>query len=347
MISINTHKILITLLFRNKNEVEKKIDFDKINYDDLVKLASSHLMIPALYINLKQNGLLNLVNNDFKKYIKYIYELNKSRNINLIKELRELSKLYIENEIDHVFLKGSSYLAYGRFNDVGERMIGDIDVLVSKSDYDKSIRLSKSFGYNYIENHDINYILSLDRRHYPRLVHSKKIFALEIHNRLLKKKNKLLSPNSLLQNKIMTEYGIYVPNKTELILQTIYNFQINDLGNLCAGLNYRSYYDISVYNSEINDLLKFNYSKYFNNYFLIADYIGVTNTKIKLNMLNKIYLYRFKAKRKYKIFYLLDNFICNHINLNRKRIINFFRLFTSSPYRSNLLTKAYQKFYLH
>ena len=343
MVSINTHQILITLLFKNKEEVEKKIDFNKINYDDLVKLASSHLMIPALYIRLKQNELLKLVNNDFKEYIKYIYDLNKSRNNNLIKELRELSKLYIENEIDHVFLKGSSYIAYGRFNDIGERMIGDIDVLVAKSDYDKSIRLSKFFGYNYNSNHDINSILSLDRRHYPRLVHPKKLFALEIHNRLLKKNNKLLSPNSLLQNKIKTEYGIYVPNKIEFILQTIYNFQINDLGNFNASISYKSYYDIAVYNSEINDLLKFKYSKYLNNYFLISDYIGVTNTNIKLNILNTIYLCRFKAKTKYKFFYLFDNFICNQINLTRTRIINFFRLFTSSAYRSYLLTRINQK----
>ena len=333
----NAYKILITLLFKNKEEIEKEIDFKKIKYDNIIKLASSHLMIPALYVRLRENKLLKIINNDFKEYIKYIYDLNKIRNNNLMKELRELSKLYIENEIDHVFLKGSSYIAYGRFNDIGERMIGDIDVLVAKSDYNKSIRLSKKYGYN------SNAIFIFDSKHYPRMIHPKKLFALEIHNRLLRKKNKLLKPESFLNNKIKLESNIYVPNKKDRILHTIYNYQINDLGNLNATISYRSLYDIAVYNSEINNLLKFKYSKYLNNYFLISDYIGVTNTNVKLNILNKIYLCRFKAKRKYKIYNILDNIICRQIYSTPIRINNFYRLFTSSKYRLYLLNKINRK----
>ena len=222
MISNSTHKTLITLLFRDPEYIINKLDFNKINYDDLVKLASGYLMLPALYVRIKQNKLLKFIDHDFKQYIKNIYELNKSRNSNLLKELRELSSLFQKNKIDHVFLKGSAYIAYGKFVDLGERMIGDIDVLVSKSDYEKSINLSKHFGY---KNESVFFV---ENRHYPRMVHSKKIFALEIHNRLLMKKNELLEPNFVLQNKIKTDYGIYTPNKTQYILHTIYSHQIND-----------------------------------------------------------------------------------------------------------------------
>ena len=294
-------------------------------------------MIPALYVRFRENKLLKIINNDFKEYLKYIYDLNKIRNDNLIEELRELSKLYIENEIDHVFLKGSAYIGYGRFNDIGERMIGDIDVLVAKSDYNKSIRLSKKHGYI------SDAIFIFDSKHYPRMIHPKKLFALEIHNRLLSKKNKLLKPESFLNNKIKIESNIYVPNKKDKILHTIYNYQINDLGNLNATISYRSLYDIAVYKSEINDLLKSKYSKYLNNYFLISDYIGITNTNVKLNILNTIYLFRFKAKRKYKMYNILDNIICRQIYATPIRINNFYRLFTSSKYRLYLLNKINRK----
>ena len=337
MVSKNIHKILITLLFKNKEEIEKKINFKKVNYDDIIKLASSHLMIPALYIRLRENKLLKIINNDFKEYLKYIYDLNKIRNKSLIEELRELSDLYIENEIDHVFLKGSAYIAYGRFNDIGERMVGDIDVLVAKSDYNKSIKLSKKHGYN------SNATFIFDSKHYPRMIHPKKIFALEIHNKLLRNKNKLLKPESFLKNKIKIESSIYVPNKMDRILHTIYNYQINDLGNFNATISYRSLYDIAVYKSEINDLLKSKYSKYLNNYFLISDYIGITNTNVKLNILNTIYLFRFKAKRKYKMYNILDNIICRQIYATPIRINNFYRLFTSSKYRLYLLNKINRK----
>ena len=341
MISYNTHKILITLLFKDKKFVKKKIDFNKINYDDLVKLASSHLMIPALYIRLKQNKLLNLINDDFKKYLKYIYELNKSRNNNLMKELIELSTLYVKNEIKHVFLKGSAYMAYNRFNDIGERMVGDIDVLVDKSDYEKSIQLSKKFGYNN------NYPSFLNNRHYPRLVHPKKLFALEIHHKLLLKNNKLLSTRSLIQNKIKTEDGVYVPNKIECILHTIYDSQINNYGNLYANISYRHHYDIAFYKSEINELLNFKRSKYINNFFLISDYIGITNTNIirdRLHIFNRLYLFRFKTKIKFKVYNMLDTFMSIQISFARTRIKKIYRLFKNSKYRLYFFKKIMRKF---
>ena len=339
MLSSNdTDKILITFLFKSKEEIKKKIDFNKINYDDLIKLASSHLMIPALYVRLRQNKLLKFISKDFKSYIKYIYDENKKRNNLLIKELSELSKLFIENDINHVFLKGCAYMVYGRFHDIGERMIGDIDVLVAKSDYDKSVRISKNSGYFT----DATYIF--DSKHYPRMAHPKKLFALEIHNRLLKKKNRLLKPECFINNKIMTTSNIYVPDKINILLHTIYNYQINDFGSLRATISYRSHYDIVVYKSEIDDLIKSISSKYINNFFLISDYVGITNTKIKQNFFDRIYLFRFEAKTQNKIFYLFDNFIFNQINITRTRIINFFRLFKSSDYRNYILNKIIKTF---
>ena len=173
MVNIDTHRLLIILLFNNKEEIESKIKFNEISYDDLIRLASSHLMIPALYVNLRENDLLKKINDDLKKYLKSIYDLNKIRNNNLMNEIKELSKLFIENKIDHVFLKGSSYIASERYIDDGKRMIGDIDILVSKSHYDKAVKITKKYGY-YADDKFV-----FDTKHYPRMVHPKKIFALE------------------------------------------------------------------------------------------------------------------------------------------------------------------------
>ena len=168
-----------------------------------------------------------------------------------------------------------------------------------------------------------------------------KIICFGNHNRLLKK-NRLLKPESFINNKIMT--GLYVPDKLNTLLHTIYNYQINDFGSLRATISYRSHYDISVYKSEFDDLIKSISSKYINNFFLISDYVGITNTKIKQNFFNRIYLFRFEAKTKYKTFYLLDNFIFNQINITRTRIIKFFRLFISSDYRNYILNKIIKTF---
>ena len=341
MININTYRILADLLFKNKEEIGNTIKLKKINYDNIVKLASSHLMIPALYVRLRENKLLKEISNELKEYLQYIYNQNKIRNNNLIEELGSLSKLYIENNIDHVFLKGSAYIAGGRFNDIAERMVGDIDVLVAKSDYKKCVKLSKKFGYA------TNTTLIFDSKHYPRMTHPKKLFALEIHSRLLKEKNKLLKPESFLNNKVLLKSNIYVPNKKNTILHTIYNYQINDFGNLNASLSFRSLYDISTYKIEFEDFVKSEYSKYLNNFFLISDYIGLTKTNTNLNILNKLHLCRFKAKINYRIYNALDNSICKQIHDIPIRIFNFYRILVSSKYRLFLLNKIHKYYRNH
>lgn len=334
---INSHKLLITLLFKNKKEIEEKINFKKINYDKIIELASNHLIIPALYVRLKKNNLLKLLDIDFVEYLKYIYNLNKIRNNNLLDELNDLSKIYIENKIDHVFLKGSAYISSGRFKNIGERMIGDIDVLVSKSDYNKAIKISKEYGYN--NNNPISFF---KKRHYPRLIHPKKLFALEIHNKLLTKNNKLLEEEKFLERKEIKS-NIYIPNKKDIILHTIYNEQLNDLANLYAYISYRSIYDIILYESEINDLLNRKYSKYLKNYLLMSNHLKITRFNMKLNFLNIIYLFRFKAKIKYKIFNIIDNFMCRLIHVTPIRINKLFKLIVNPEYRTILFGKINKK----
>ena len=68
---------------------------------------------------------------DFKDYIKQIYLINKSRNKQLKKEVIELSRILQENKIEHVF-EEYNCLFSGNYNDLGERMIGDIDFLFKR-----------------------------------------------------------------------------------------------------------------------------------------------------------------------------------------------------------------------
>ena len=48
-------KILINILFKKK-KLDVKV-FSKLDYDKLVKIASSHLVLPALYINIKKKNI--------------------------------------------------------------------------------------------------------------------------------------------------------------------------------------------------------------------------------------------------------------------------------------------------
>ena len=99
---------LIEILFKKKKSM--KVNYNSINYESIVKIASSHLMLPSLYLNIKKKKYTNNFPKSLIKYLKEIYKLNYDRNKILIKEIKSLSKILNHNKIEHVFLKGSAHI---------------------------------------------------------------------------------------------------------------------------------------------------------------------------------------------------------------------------------------------
>ena len=65
----------------------KKFEYNKfkiISFEKLTEIASSHLMIPALYYNSKIKNILNLYPKDFKYYLSEIFLINRERNTKLL-----------------------------------------------------------------------------------------------------------------------------------------------------------------------------------------------------------------------------------------------------------------------
>jgi hypothetical protein len=89
MISLEEN-FLVNILYRQENEVLKGIDPDNINFEKLIKLASGHLMLPALFFNIQKKKVSYLFPEDFIEYIKNIFEINKARNKILLLEAKEL-----------------------------------------------------------------------------------------------------------------------------------------------------------------------------------------------------------------------------------------------------------------
>ena len=124
-------KLLISIIL-NKKKLNKDA-FRLINYELLVKITSSHLMLPSLYVNLLRNKNLKYIPKDLKKYLEEIYLINEGRNKILLKEINEISLFLSSRKVNHVFVKGSALLTGGFYFKIGERMIGDIDILISKN----------------------------------------------------------------------------------------------------------------------------------------------------------------------------------------------------------------------
>ena len=169
-------EFIINILFKNKiinNDV-----FEKLNYDKVVKIASSHLMLPALYVKLKKRNYLKKIPNELSDYIKSIYLINKERNLILYKEIHELSKILDSKNIKYSFIKGSAHIKNNIYEDIGLRMIGDIDILMKESDAKKIYKLLKVKGYKNNKPETFYW----KKKHKPKLVNKDKIFPIEIHS---------------------------------------------------------------------------------------------------------------------------------------------------------------------
>ena len=71
----------------------------------------------------------------------------------LLSEAKELSELFYKNNIKHIFLKGTALLLSNVFEDIGERMIGDIDFIIQHKDEEKVKKVLEKNNYCTSSNH--------------------------------------------------------------------------------------------------------------------------------------------------------------------------------------------------
>ena len=113
--------------------------------------------------------------------MEHVANTNRDRNTQIISQAKELNTFLLSHNITPIFIKGTANLLAGLYNDITERMVGDIDFLFSSQDYPRAIQVLKEWGYcKTVELAKYPYPWS---KHYPRLVKEDKIAAIEIHDK--------------------------------------------------------------------------------------------------------------------------------------------------------------------
>ena len=327
--------LIIKILFDRKiNDI--KI-FDKINFDKIVKIASSELILPTIYVKLKVKKLLEKFPDELINYLKKIYLLNRERNRNLISESQKISEILNSNKINHIFIKGAAYIMSDIYEDYGERMIGDIDILVEDQDIKKCKKILIENGY---KKHKFSFY---SERHLPRMIHENKIFALEIHNKLFDKKNQKINIKNIMNKRIKIN-NIYVGTMFYQFLYNIYSFQINDVGSAKLNFSIRNIYDsyriLNEGNINVNEIIV---DKEINNYFLYTNIIGITKINLIDNFRNKINFKRIKLKRELRYYNRLENFVVGGIYKLKKRPKQLAMFLKDKNYRKYICNKIFMK----
>jgi hypothetical protein len=336
-------KLLVNVLYRPATEILNGIDINDVNFENLIKLASGHLMLPALFFNIDKKKVSYLFPEDFIAYIKNIYAINKARNTLLLAEAKELSELLYKHNINHIFLKGTALLLSNVFEDIGERMISDIDFIIQHKDEEKAINLFKKNDYVFRGSLKTNQKFKFKLfkpKHLPRLVHKNKIIALELHTELLNSgwRRFIFNSNALLNNFKKEIKTIKTPGNPFLFDHCIYALQINDKTFFTSYHFHRSIYDI--YKLDCKKSLRIKNIKkdiFIKHFFLTIAKFKIFDRAIKTDLLSTYFdkLFRFLTISFFKILIIIDKSI-----LKCSRIIELF-------YNNELRKRALNKISIH
>ena len=329
-------KFLVNILYRPESEILNGVDINNINFEKLITLTSGHLMLPALFFNIQKKKATYLFPEDFIDYIKGIYAINKARNEILLEEAKELSELLVEHNIKHIFLKGTALLLSNVFEDIGERMIGDIDFIIQGKDEEK---IKKVLEKNkYCSKKPVSSFSFFKRRHLPKTTHKNKIIAIEPHLKLLDARYRCaFNTKRLLNNFNEGLETIKTPSQSFLFDHCVYNFQINDGGFIGTKHSHRSIYDIYKLDCKKNVTIK-NTTKdiYVRHFFLNIEKFNIFNLQLPSSFWS-IYndkILRFLTIASFKILPVIERYsykcsiliqlLCN--NELRKRALNKIRI---------------------
>ena len=236
--------LTISLEEKNRDEIEFVLKTSEIDWDAVVKVSTSHYVFPALYCNFKRADFLKYLPADLVKYMKYITDLNRDRNVQIIQQAQKLNTLLLANNITPIFLKGAGNLLAEIYEDIAERMVGDIDFLFSKEDYPKAITILREFGFFEVRKYK-NYYPDRHNKHYRRLRKKKTIASIEIHKDFLniKKFTKEFNFNFVNKdNQIIS--GVSVLSYANKLNLSIIANQINDNGFYYKTIALRNAYDV-------------------------------------------------------------------------------------------------------
>ena len=243
--------LTISLEEKNRQEIEKLLKSTSIDWDAVVKVSTAHYVFPALYCNLKRADFLQYLPQELVSYMEHITDINRERNKQIIAQAKELNNVLLANNIKSIFLKGTGNLLAGIYEDIGERMVGDIDFLFSIKDYSKAITVLREFGYSEVKKK--KHYPPDEKKHYRRLQKENNIAAIEIHSKLLNIKKYTNEFNySFVAKDSQIINDVAVLSYTNKLNLSIVAYQIHDSGFYYKTMALRNAYDVFLLSKKTN-----------------------------------------------------------------------------------------------
>ena len=228
---------------KNKQIIEARLKKNDIDWEFVVEVSTGHYVFPAMYCALKREGFLTYVPQELLNFMEHVANTNRDRNTQIISQAKELNTFLLSHNITPIFIKGTANLLAGLYNDITERMVGDIDFLFSSQDYPKAIEVLKEYGYCKQKQLATKYPYPWSK-HYPRLIKKETIAAIEIHDKLLIEDYTQEFNYNTIKSSIQVIDNVAMLSAGNMLNLSILSNQINDFRFHYKTINLRNAYDV-------------------------------------------------------------------------------------------------------
>lgn len=148
-------------------------------WEGLIVVAEEQHVTPLLYARLRDKGMETAVPPHIRQKLRHRYQGNTVRNLSIYGELRRLAAALQAQNIPFIALKGA-FLADTVYGSMGERIVGDLDLLVPKEAMSQVITISETLDYR--KTKPIVLDVWLEKRHHiPAFMNRKVRLAIEWH----------------------------------------------------------------------------------------------------------------------------------------------------------------------
>lgn len=131
----------------NLASIHELIVRNKTQLDFLIVLANHHLCSPQLYLSLKRLGWLDDIAEEIREYLETILFLNRERNIEILKGLQMVLTALQRHGVKAILLKGGASFVDTLYDDLGARLMHDIDILIEKNNTETTRNCLLELGY--------------------------------------------------------------------------------------------------------------------------------------------------------------------------------------------------------
>jgi hypothetical protein len=234
------------------NNFKENVNKNEEVLSKLIRLSSTHLVLPAVYQRLQKKGLTAGLPLELAEHLNEIFQLNIKRNEKILRQIDEINFHLNSAGIKPVYMKGTANLLDGLYLDLADRMIGDIDFLVRDKDFLPASEIVLKLGYKTdIEIYDDIKTL----KDYPRLFRNDVPADIEIHRLpVIPKYSKWFTTESIFNEKkqIQGKINCYVPSDKHKLIQNFIHSQLTNKGHKLRSVSLRDLYDCHLLLKRVN-----------------------------------------------------------------------------------------------